>query len=97
MRRRAGMVLVGLMVLSGLSAWAIAREAAAATPVAIVEDAFSHEPGLAAYDLLREGQTIDLPAGVSLTIGYFESCSREVIRGMSELEPGRIKLDEERP
>lgn len=81
MRRLAGLALVGLMVLSGLLAPAIVREAAAATPVAIVEDASGHEAGVAPYDLLREGQTIDLPAGVSLTIGYFESCSREVIHG----------------
>lgn len=74
---RAGVAVV----LAGWAALFAAHDAAAVTPVAIVEETSGHEAGVAAYDLLREGQVIDLPAGVSLTIGYFESCTREIIRG----------------
>lgn len=80
------------MVLAGCSALFAVHESLAAAPVAIVEEAPNHEAGYAVYDLLREGQVIDLPAGASLTIGYFESCTREIIRG-GHVVIGRLQSD----
>lgn len=82
MRLRAG-VAVGRLVALGVALGGVllAHESTAASPMAIVEEAPGHGAGVAAYDLLREGQVIDLPAGATLTIGYFDSCTQEVIRG----------------
>lgn len=58
-----------------------AATAMAAGPVALVEDASGPSAQVGVMDYLSEGQTITLPKGASITIGYFASCLRETIDG----------------
>jgi len=58
-----------------------AQIAGAQGPVAIVEDIAGKTAGIEFMDYLRMGQLIHLGASDRLVIGYFNSCSREVIIG----------------
>lgn len=53
----------------------------AATPTAIIEDIQAGNTGLSFMDYVSEGQVIRLAEKDSITLGYLQSCQREVITG----------------
>jgi hypothetical protein len=53
----------------------------AANPVAIVEDIQASNTGLSFMDYVHEGQVIKLGDEENITLGYMQSCQREVITG----------------
>lgn len=55
----------------------------AATPVAIIEDIQVNNTKLSFMDYVHEGQVIKLANNESITLGYMQSCQREVINGGS--------------
>jgi hypothetical protein len=69
----------------------LAGTAFAAPPVALVEDVAGNGVPVGFMDYLAEGQTIQLPAGAVLTVGYFQSCERETITGAQMVKVGREK------
>jgi len=68
---------------AGLAAFLgfFAFSAQAAEPAAIVEDVSGPVSGIGVFDYLDAGQSIALPAGATLTLGYLKSCNREIIKG----------------
>jgi hypothetical protein len=69
----------------------LAGAALAAQPVALVEDVTGNGVPVGLMDYLNEGQTIQLPAGAVLTVGYFKSCARETITGAKMVKIGADK------
>jgi hypothetical protein len=55
--------------------------ALADNPAAIVEDIQAQSTGLSFMDYVNEGQVIKLGNEENITLGYMESCQREVITG----------------
>ncbi|MBK8158152.1 MAG: hypothetical protein IPK59_05005 [Rhodospirillaceae bacterium] len=55
--------------------------AAAPRPVAIVEDSPRVEGKFQAFDLVSEGETVQLGAGETIVLGYLKSCLRQTITG----------------
>lgn len=75
-------LLRGILVASlAVAGGAASPSLAAASGAAIIEDLAGSVPGLEVFDYVQTGQTIKLPAGAMLTLGYVKSCSREVIKG----------------
>lgn len=72
--RRYGFGLAAFLALFAVSA-------KAAEPAAIVEDISGPVSGIGVFDYLDAGQSIVLPAGATVTLGYLKSCSREIIKG----------------
>jgi hypothetical protein len=77
-RLRGFAAVVPLFAFMAISAPAGAAE----QPVAVVESA-GESSKLAPFELLTEGQRIALAGDEELVISYFESCSRETIKGGS--------------
>lgn len=75
---RRVLVLLCCGIVATLSSIDHAR---AASPVGIVEEASNTNTGVAAFDYLRKGERIVVPEGTMITLGYFASCTREVIMG----------------
>jgi hypothetical protein len=78
---------IGLTVLAfglgSLPAQAQTKQAA------VVEDLTGKVAGIDAFDFLSVGQTLTLPAGAKLVLGYMQSCMRETIIG-----PGSVSIGE---
>lgn len=72
---------LGLAAACGFALPVLAQPAA--KQAAIVEDVSGRVPGIEAFDFVTPGQTITLPAGATLTLGYLASCLRETITGGS--------------
>jgi hypothetical protein len=69
-----------LALLLGLLCAGIAT-AEAASPVAIVEEAYNAPPNLTELDYLSGDQRIEIPPGAFVVLSYFSSCVRERITG----------------
>lgn len=79
-----GMRVLGLVLAIGLLAMPAHMNSAMAQPkkqAAIVEDLGGKLAGVEVFDFLSPGQTITLPAGAKLVLGYMDSCKRETITG----------------
>lgn len=77
------MALVGLaVVLATGTAQAQGKQAA------VVEDLAGKVAGVEVFDFLEPGQTITLPAGARLVLGYMQSCTRETITGAGSVTIG---------
>jgi hypothetical protein len=55
---------------------------------AIVEDVGGKVAGVEVFDFVSPGQTITLPAGARLVLGYLDSCKRETITGAGSVTIG---------
>jgi hypothetical protein len=60
---------------------ALAEQASAQAPVAIVEDIKSRSAGVEFMDYVEPGKRVPLQGGDTLTLGYLKSCWRESIVG----------------
>lgn len=78
-----------LLLVAALLAWPL-EPAMAGKISAIVENITGAAKGVQQMDLLEEGQTIELPAGAEVTLGYLRSCVRETITG------GRVTIGVEK-
>lgn len=74
---------------AALMLWAGGPVAAAGRTTAIVEDV-SGVAGVELFDTLGPGEVVDLGRAGKLTLGYLETCEREVIEG------GRVTIGEAR-
>jgi hypothetical protein len=54
---------------------------AAAPDVALVEEISGDAGALQPFDMLAAGQTFHLPAGGSVTLGFWKACAEEVVTG----------------
>ena len=61
--------------------WAGVSSVLAGTPVAMVEESSNGVVGVGVFDMLVEGQTIDLGKDGVLILGYLHSCVHERIEG----------------
>jgi hypothetical protein len=77
-RRLAGAAGFGSCVTTALLGVGVA---AAAPPVALVEDVDAKVPGVAMMDYLEQGRRLDLGSGGWIEIDYFSSCLHERIVG----------------
>lgn len=66
---------VAFLLLAPLQAQAQPKQAA------VVEDLTGKVAGIEVFDFLAPGQSITLPAGARLVLGYMQSCTRETITG----------------
>ncbi len=79
MRRVLTALLIGL--------WSAFTQAG---PVALVEDIGADQSGVELLDYLSSGDTVDLGASGTMTLGYLNSCTREEITG------GQVTVGQER-
>lgn len=89
--RGMDMRVLGLVLAIGLLAAPAVVSSSWAQPkkqVAIVEDLGGKVAGLEVFDFVHPGQTITLPAGAKLVLGYMESCKRETITGAGSVAIG---------
>src|SRR5689334_8116787 len=90
---------MGPVVLVALAAAAVPAVVHAADPVALIEDVKGPASDVEALDYVLAGKVIRLPAGTVLTIGYFHSCTHEVVNGgtvtigteSSRVEGGKVE------
>lgn len=81
------MRVLGVVLAVGL----LVAPAAMAQPkkqVAVVEDIGGKVTGAEVFDFLSPGQTVTLPAGAKLVLGYMDSCKRETITGAGSVTIG---------
>lgn len=81
-RRLKWMLLLVAVTLASGAAWAQGKQAA------VVEDLTGKVSGVDVFDFLNAGQTITLPAGAKLVLGYMQSCMRETITGAGTVTIG---------
>jgi hypothetical protein len=96
---RVQIVRMGRLVLVALAAIGVPGIVRAADPVALIEDIKGPASGVEVLDYVAAGKVIRLPPGTVLTIGYFRSCTHEVVSGgtvtigaeSSRVEGGKVE------
>jgi len=78
--------VLGVVLAVGLLATAV--QAQPKKQAAIVEDLGGKVAGVEVFDFVSPGQTITLPAGGKLVLGYLDSCKRETITGAGSVTIG---------